>query len=114
MLPDPQTEPARIGQPAIRVAVAADVVLQFGAPPVGAGVRPGCVDRAGVLVAAIDEDGDLPAGEGDVGAAPYPGERQLVVDAVAKPAAVQFSPQGDLGRGVRAPLAHHTRPGRGR
>lgn len=61
---------------------------------------------AAVPEAAVDKDGDFSAGEDDVG-----GHAQVrfgpMVDSVAEPAAVKFSPQREFGCGVAGDLGLH-------
>ena len=103
MLPSPDDDPSCLAQTLIRPAVTGDVGVKLGPPPVG--VRLGSHGVLGTAVpeAAVDEDGDPSAGEGDVG----PARDGRHVDAIAETPSMQLAPEGTLGLGPRGPQGRH-------
>ena len=103
---DADDGPAAEGEEEVDVAVALHVAAQLALPVGGHLGEPFGAGLLAVPELAVDEDGDLLAGERDVGTA----GRARVVEPVAEPAPGQLAPQGEFGLRVPpADAAHHLR-----
>jgi hypothetical protein len=67
MLPEPDDRPSGFAKPQVGVAVAVNVGLELGDPPLRVRSRNGAVLRAAVEETAVDETGDTCAGEQEIG-----------------------------------------------
>lgn len=108
MFPQTDDAPPGVVQGRVRGAVAFDVAAEFGGPVPLIRCGLAAMFRAGVPKAAIDEDGNLPAGEDDVGTdAGTAGKVEPVIFAIPKPKCMQRTAEGDLRLGVRTAVSPH-------
>ena len=103
VLPCPDDDPSRLSETSLGPAVAIDVGIELGAPPVGVRPRGDGVFAAAVPEAPVDEHGDASSGEGDVG----PAGDGCHVDAVAETAAMQLATERQFGLGPGRPKLRH-------
>lgn len=96
VLPHPENRPARVCEQQISVPVPGHVLRQLPLPPLAVRPRIGPVLGAGMPEAAVYEDGQPDAGEGDVDGSP-PVPRHGHLDPVPEPSTVQFSSKPHLG-----------------
>jgi hypothetical protein len=109
MLPEADYCPAGLGEGLVGGAVALDVPSQLRRPVPVVVLRLAAVVGAGVPEAAVNEDGDPPAGERDIRADPAQRQIEPEVLAVAVAHGVQRGAQRQFGLGVGAAVAPHVR-----
>ena len=116
MFPDPDHQPAGVGQQSVLPAVTRGIGVEFRSPERDVGGGHFAVLRAAVPKAAVDEDNDPGPREGDVGPDESARGPDGKVLAVAQPGGVQGVTQSNLGFGIAAfDRGHVARPrGRGR
>lgn len=105
VLPDPDHEPARRGEPA--VAVAAGDATELQTPPLGVGLGQMGVFRAGVPEAPVDEHRDPRAAQQDVGTPTAITARHGPVDDEPHTAPVQSTTQCQFRSGPGSPGPTH-------
>lgn len=107
MFPAPNHVPARLGQSMVYALITLDVSVQLLSPELRVLPRVGCVLRASVPKATINEHSDVCAGKRDVDTNPH----FLEVDAVVLPkpmaAGMQLGPQLPLRCGVASAVRFH-------
>lgn len=106
VLPYSYNRPAEVAQHSISVTVTLDVGPKFRRPPVGVAVHRDEVLGAAVPEAAIDEDGNLRAGKGDVDRAARESGHS-VANPIPKAPCMEFATQEHLRGGARTELADH-------
>jgi len=94
VFPEPEDLPTGGYQPCICIAVPRDVRRQLPSPPRGVHLGVGCVDRAPMPEAAVDEHRDTRRDEREVGAAA--GARKRPIHPIAKPEAMHCGPECQL------------------
>lgn len=102
MLPDVNRNPPQLSQPQVLPAIALDVAVQLGRPPVGVVLRRRPVARAAMPEATINKDSDLRFGQRNVRCP----RKRSEMDAKSKAKAMKFSPQRNLHPGI--PAGHRT------
>lgn len=106
MLPNPDDRPSGLCEPAIGISIPSSIRFNLGAPELAVAVRLGCVLRASVPEAAVNEDGDPRWAEDDVNSAATVSEHGPI-DSEPQPAGMQRPPQRNFGAGVPASYPRH-------
>lgn len=107
VLPRPDNPPPSTLEGASDQPVARDVSFELGDPVVAVPLGNVAVLRAAMPKAAVDEHGDAPAREDDVGLRRDGGQLEPVVDAEAQAPRVEAASERALGAGVASPVARH-------
>src|SRR6218665_1685507 len=110
--PESQRRPAVGLEPCVRIRVTLTIGLDLLPPEVRVPLRPCGVLGAAMPEAAIDEDGDLAAGESDIGDAARLSQN-LVAEPVAQTDAVHLPTERRCGVRARLPHLHHAATGIG-
>ena len=108
VLPNADDVPAIFLQPYFGAAIALDVGLELGFPPLAVGLRMSGVDRAAMPEASVDEDRDLGWAEDDVSGHPEPANG-LPMNPVAQPKPMQFGTKREFRPGVAPTIGPHRR-----
>jgi hypothetical protein len=108
VLPDTEDRPTSGLEVSVVATITRHVAIQLLLPVAGIRRRRGSMLGASMPVATIDKNGEPGSWEDDVGTTSDPRHSYTVLPE-AKTSSVKLGPQGDLGAGIRAPVALHDR-----